>query len=176
MYSEKDLKKRIKYFKKWYSISKKYKKLGKINRLPNIPEDISENIMKFAIKKNDTELRELQDNLTWDCPGDLISFLDSKKIYIECKSFSSGGPTSFSPKSKWDVIYFLDLRKGFDEIIVYRVNLSAEKFKHIKVSKKDTFEDQCNNGRRPRVCWDTLYPQIKSNTSILFKGDVNLLF
>jgi hypothetical protein len=75
------------------------KKIGVKVRLPCIPEDISENIVKFI-------LHNKLDDITsrWDCKnGDLQSEKEGKQ---ECKCFTSDGPSSFTPSSDWDVIYW----------------------------------------------------------------------
>ena len=142
-------------------------KIGVKVRLPCIPEDISENIVKNIIhnKLNDKTSR-------WDCKkGDLESQKEGKQ---ECKCFTSDGPPSFTPSSDWDVIYFLDARNWLknDTFILYRISLkrTSTEWKNIKVSKTQTFEDQTKQGRRPRITWESLYPQIESYCSKVYEG------
>jgi hypothetical protein len=159
--------------KEQYNIHKEYvksriessKTLGFKIRLPSIPEDISENIIKFMIHKSgDT-------TSSWDCKrGDLVSTTEGKQ---ECKCFTSDGPSSFTPTSEWDIIYFLDAKNWLnDKFILYKVNLknTSEEWKSIKVNKKQTFEDQCKQKRRPRINWKQLYPQISQFCEIVFDG------
>ena len=133
-------------------------------RLPCIPEDISENIIKFAIHRHgDTTSR-------WDCKGDLLS---SKVGKQECKCFTSDGPLSFTPSSEWDEIYFMDARNWLDHhFIIWKCTLrrSSDEWKQIRVSKTQTFEDQCLQGRRPRLSWDSLYPQIQAYCEKIAEG------
>ena len=157
-----------------YNLHKTYV-LGRINttreigvkvRLPSIPEDISENIVKFIIhnKLHDTTSR-------WNCKkGDLQSQKEGKQ---ECKCFTSDGPPSFTPSSEWDVIYFLDARKWLiDNFILYKVSLkrTSDEWKNIKVSKLQTFEDQTKQGRRPRITWEALKPQIEPYCKKVYEG------
>ena len=140
-------------------------------RLPCIPEDISENMIKFIIhKKGDT-------TSSWDCgKGDLMSKKEGKQ---ECKCFTSDGPPSFTPSSHWDVIYFLDARHWLeDKFVLYKVNLkrTSETWKNVNVSKTQTFDDQCKQGRRPRITWESLYPQIASHTEKIFEGTFEDIF
>ena len=166
--------------KEQYGLHKSYVK-GRINttvkigvnvRLPCIPEDISENIVKTIIhnKLNDKTSR-------WDCKkGDLESQKEGKQ---ECKCFTSDGPPSFTPSSYWDVIYFLDARNWLNDIfILYRISLkrTSEEWKKIKVSKTQTFEDQTKQGRRPRITWESLHPQIESYCSKVYEGDFDDIF
>jgi hypothetical protein len=82
-------------------------------RMPCIPEDISENIVKQIIRN------KLNDSTSsWNCKKwDLYS---QKEGVQECKCFTSDGPLSFTPSSNWDVIYFLDARDWLnDNFILY---------------------------------------------------------
>lgn len=148
------------------------KKVGVKIRLPCIPEDISENIIKQIIhnKLNDK-------TSSWDCKkGDLYSQKEGKQ---ECKCFTSDGPPSFTPKTDWDVIYFLDAKNWLnDKFILYRVLLkrTSTEWKNIKVSKTQTFEDQTKQGRRPRITWDSLQPQIASYCSKVYEGTFEDIF
>ena len=147
-------------------------KIGVKVRLPCIPEDISENIVKHIIrnKLNDKSSR-------WDCKkGDLESQKEGKQ---ECKCFTSNGPLSFTPSSDWDVIYFLDARDWLNDIFkLYRISLkrTSTEWKNIKVSKTQTFEDQSKQGRRPRITWESLYPMIESFCSKVYEGTFANIF
>jgi len=147
-------------------------KIGVKVRLPGIPEDISENIIKFIIhnKLNDKTSK-------WNCKkGDLESQTEGKQ---ECKCFTSNGPLSFTPSSNWDVIYFLDTRGWLkNSIILYRIPLkrTSLEWKSIKVSKTQTFEDQTKQGRRPRISWNALYPQIKLYCTKVYEGTFDNIF
>ncbi len=148
------------------------KNIGVNVRLPSIPEDISENIVKQIIhnKLNDK-------TSTWNCKsGDLYSITEGKQ---ECKCFTSDGPCSFTPSSDWDIIYFLDARKWLnDYFILYRISLkkSSDEWKNIRVNKTQTFEDQSNQGRRPRINWEYLYPQIEKYCTKVYEGIFNDIF
>jgi hypothetical protein len=136
-------------------------------RLPGMPEDISENIIKFILHSlgDTTSVWKYKNN------GDLYSTLEGKQ---ECKCFTSSGPISFTPVSEWDVIYFLDARRWLedDTVTLYKCNLkrSSEEWKRIRVNKTQTFHEQCEQGRRPRICWDALHPQIEHEK--VFEGNV----
>jgi len=167
--------------KEQYALHKSYV-IGRINttakigvkvRLPSIPEDISENIIKYIIRN------KIGDRTTsWDCKnGDLQSQKEGKQ---ECKCFTSDGPPSFTPTSDWDVIYFLDARNWIhnDKFILYRIPLkrTSYEWKNIKVNKMQTFEDQTKQGRRPRITWDSLYPQIQTYCNKVYEGTFNDIF
>jgi hypothetical protein len=164
----------IELLKEQYALHKAYvtgriyttQKIGVKVRLPSIPEDISENIIKEIIhnKLNDKTAR-------WDCKmGDLHS---QKQGKLECKCFTSNGPASFTPSSNWDVIYFLDARNWLtDHLILYRISLkrTSTEWKNIRVNKNQTFEEQAKQGRRPRITWDALYPQVSPFCDKVFEG------
>jgi len=163
----------IQTLKQQYLLHKNYQKermkiLPLVNvRMSGIPEDISENLIKFILHTNgDTTSR--WNNKT----GDLFSEKEGKQ---ECKCFTSSGPISFTPSSNWDVLYCLDARQWTDDkFILYKINLSkkSEKWKNVKVSKKQTFDDQSKQGRRPRITWDALFPQIDEHCEKVFEGNI----
>jgi hypothetical protein len=147
------------------------KKLGVTIRFPCIPEDISENLVKFILhKKGDVTSR-------WNTEhGDLYSDIEGKQ---ECKCFTSDGPLSFTPSSEWDVLYFLDAQKWLtNEFVLYKVNIkrSSTEWKNIKVNKTQTFEEQATMGRRPRINWTLLYPQVSHVCEKIFEGSIDSIF
>lgn len=164
--------------KEQYELHKNYVKqrmessdrLGVKFRLPSIPEDISENIIKFMIHKSgDTSSK-------WSLRGDLLSDKEGKQ---ECKCFTSLGPSSFTPSSNWDVIYFLDATNWLNDIfILYKVPLKmdSQEWKNIKVSKAQTIDEQCKQGRRPRLSWLNLEPQLHSKYEVIFSGSILGIF
>jgi hypothetical protein len=124
----------------------KYKKYGKL-RLPNFPEFLSENICLYIINKTEKYKYSRENAKT----GDLIKE-DGKKI--EVKSFSSKGPTSFGPSEKWDELYFVDSTNFLEsKFKVYKFNIKNddEDMKKLKINKNQTYFDQCQEKRRPRI-------------------------
>ncbi len=152
-------------------------------RLPNMPEDISENIVKFVLHNHPGVYKDTTSKWTKSImkrgqkiSGDLVS--DKEKTQ-ECKCFTSDGPPSFGPTENWNVIYFLDARHWLDDkFVLWRVplaNTSAE-WKAIKMNKSQTHEDQSAEGRRPRITWDSLHPQIKDHCQCIFDGTFEQIF
>ena len=83
------------------------------------------------------------------------------------------------PDKKFGVLYFLDLRKWVNnEIILWKVNLNylSDKFKNIKVNKKQTMEEQFLQGRRPHISWVSLYPQICELSEKIYEGTFENIF
>jgi hypothetical protein len=171
---DQDMVKRQYALHKAYVLSRKEstQSMGVKVRLPSIPEDISENIVKFIIqnKRNDPTSR-------WDCgQGDLHSRLEGKQ---ECKCFTSDGPLSFTPSSEWDVIYFLDARDWLDDqLVLYRIPIkrTSEEWMRIQVSKAQTFADQTRQGRRPRLTWNELHKQIAHHCTEVYRGTFDGIF
>jgi len=147
-------------------------------RLPNMPEDISENIAKFIIHNQvgDKTSKWTKGIKGQKITGDLVSDVEKTQ---EVKCFTSDGPPSFGPKENWNVIYFLDARKWLDDkFVLWRIplaNTSAE-WKSIKMNKTQTHEDQSNQGRRPRITWESLYPQIKDHCQNVYQGSFEGIF
>ena len=139
--------------------------------MPSIPEDISENIVKEILHN------KLGDpTSTWNCKGDLLSQREGTQ---ECKCFTSDGPLSFTPSSDWDVIYFLDGTKWEDnKFTLWRIPLkrTSDEWKKIEMSKSQTFEDQANQGRRPRISWNRLHAQLPSHCTKVFEGTFDDIF
>ena len=139
-------------------------------RMPNMPEDISENIIKFILRN---KLRDK--TTTWNTPsGDLKSKVYGKQ---ECKCFKSDGPLTFGPTENWDVLYILDAR-NFRNLVFWRVNLpnTAEEWSSLKLSKASTFADCCNQGKRPHITWNALFPQIENHADRVYEGTFHSIF
>jgi hypothetical protein len=135
-------------------------------RRPNFPEYVSEGLIQHILNKTiDLTSRKYKN-------GDLIS---DKEGIQECKCFTSPAPISFGPNQRFDILYVLDGKRWtHDKFTLYRVNMSSEEFKNqIKISKNQTYGDQCIQKRRPKISWKYLYPQISNNCSIIFKGSID---
>ena len=142
-------------------------------RLPNFPEHISENIVKYMIM-----LYSPGSDVCWakdiDFPGDLYSNKDQK---IEVKCFSSDGPITFGPSESWDNIYFLDAKDCVNgNYTCYKIPLTntSQMFLNLKVNEKETFGQQCKDKRRPRLNWKVFKSQVPmSLINIVFKGHID---
>jgi len=145
-------------------------------RQQNPPEDITENIVKYIIRKyeNDNTCVWCKGiNKKYKLKGDLYSNNYDKNYPIEVKSFTSDGPSQFGPNKKFGKLYFLDLRNWLNNIIIlWKVNLSneSETFKNIKMNKNQTHKEQCDEKRRPHISWDKLYPQIHEYCEKIYEG------
>lgn len=140
-------------------------------RFPNFPECISENIIREYI--NIVEKRNCLCSLT---SGDLQVNNKEITIKIEVKCFTSTGPTSFGPTENWDEIYFIDafnfMEKKFK---IYKLNLSnmSKEFKLIKINSNKTYEQVCNEGKRPRITFNLLKKQLNEHVKMVYDGTLN---
>jgi hypothetical protein len=128
-------------------------------RMQNPPEDITENILKFVIINYEEDPTVVWCRLI-ELPGDLDSM---RTGIVEAKSFTSDGPSSFGPKKKFNVIYFIDMRKWLNDIfIVWKVNLTnnSDEWKNIQMNEEETNEQQCDDGRRAHISWENIKSQL----------------
>ena len=100
--------------------------------------------------------------------------LDVGEKKVEVKGgFITMGPPTFGPRETWDEIYFVDcqdtLKKTFK---IYAIELSntSEEWKQLKVSKAQTYYDQCLEGRRPRLTFDSIQTQLGDHCRLVFDG------
>lgn len=159
------------YFEENMNEKLKHKKIRKTN----LPSHITENIVKFAFFKKYKVMP------SWDTTvGDLeINNSLSKVMRLEVKGslcLENGGPSSFGPQEYWDRIYFVDGNQIKDlKFIVYEICLSSKDndWINMKVSHTQTYKEQCNQKRRPRICFPHIISQIdRSKCSILFSGSI----
>jgi hypothetical protein len=152
------------YYETYKSLSIKYKCKP---RKPGLSEIVSENIIKFCLIKNNISCTN---NII---SGDLI--VDDKYKY-ECKCFTSLGPISFGPNEEWEKIVFLDAQEWFNnkfKIILVNLKNNDTIWSEIKMNQKETYKEQCNQKRRPRIGWKKLEKQIpKEYINIIFEGKI----
>jgi len=182
MYDKLTLINRFTSFKNMYISDKELIHNGLRIRHQNTPEDITENITKFIIRKyeNDKSCVWCKGvDKKYGLTGDLYSNKYEKLAPIEVKSFTSSGPSQFGPDKKFGVLYFLDLRKWLNnEIVLWKVNLNyqSNEFKNIKVNKYQTMGQQLLEGRRPHISWDNIYPQISYFCEKVYEGTFENIF
>ena len=157
------------YYETYKNLSKKYNCKP---RNPSLSEIVSENIIKFCLNKNNILCTNSINS------GDLI--VDNKYKY-ECKCFTSIGPISFGPKEEWEKLILLDGREWFNnkfKIILVNLKNNDTIWLNIKMNKTETYKNQCDQKRRPRIGWITLEKQIpKEYINIIFEGKIeDILF
>jgi hypothetical protein len=154
------------------------KETGLPIRNQNPPEDVTENIVKFIIRNYENDM-----SVKWakaiDLTGDLYSDNYVHEYPIEVKSLTSDGPSSFGPKKKFGIIYFLDMREWLNNIFtLWKVNVSSNstEWKQIKMNKTQTHADQCDEGRRPHISWDNIHSQIGEKCVKVYEGTFENIF
>ena len=165
----------ISYVNSIKQINQKFKNKTKEIRCPNFPEAISENIVKFAYNY------VYQKCPSWNTVSGDLELYDielQQNIKLEVKGFSSNGPSSFGPTEQWNKIYFIDCCKFMDKhFIIYEICLSNKDsdFYMIKVNKNETYKEQCDAGRRPRITFNEIKKQLGNKCKEIFNGSIDLL-
>lgn len=143
--------------------------LGKCRR-PNIPEILSESIIKYIIKQIDPCV-EFE-----SCSGD-ITIKNGPRIESKCDS--SGGPMSFGPTERWDYLYILIVDKFLHQGKLYIAPYSNKsmQIRTIPMGKNgSTFLDKINRGIRPHVQFNIINEHLKNiNFPLIDVCDINFV-
>jgi hypothetical protein len=113
---------------------------------------------------------------TKDPSGDLLKIDNASliKYKIEVKCSSSKGHLSFGPTQKFDELYCVDASDFLnDKIIIYKIN-EPQKIKELRVNKLETFEQQCQQKRRPRISLQILLSNLFFTK--LYEGNISTFF
>ena len=133
-----------------------WKDINEINltynvRRANIPELLTEGICSALWGWARTNAKQIKGLSSSSC--DLIDIKAGKTIQVKaCSSLREDdkvGPSSFGPDSHWDCLIFIHIDCSND--IAFFYDLSNEDYLNWKVSKKETFQEQANAGKRPRL-------------------------
>lgn len=127
----------------WKSLSEGIKSIS--TRGLNIPEAITENAFCIFFADCVRVVMQKREKCAFDC----LNIKTGEKIQIKAASIYPDA-TSFSPSSDYDKVYFLDFSKGNGSFKVYDIPLELIKKTIVNKKKNETFEDQQNQGRRPR--------------------------
>ena len=138
-------------------------------RRPNFPEEISENIVCHIIKGlygGDVKWKKMMGE-----GGD--SSVDG--VTVEVKCFSGTGPSSFGASERWNKLYFLDATKYKEKIFtcyVVECNRHSYDWKNMKINNNQTYEDQANEGKRPRITFENITSELSQNENVkqIFTG------
>lgn len=147
-----------------------YKSLKPFNtRKPNFPEIVSEHLIVYFLMKTKN-----YDKYIWKCKekADLCVFRGETRKFIEIKCSTSNGPISFGPTQCWDYLYIVDLQDLlYDEVRIYVVD-GVSPLKDIKVNKLETFQDQCNQKRRPRISLENLLNSLGNSVKLVYEDSI----
>lgn len=139
------------YFK-WKKLNDSIKKIS--TRGINLPEAISENAFCLFFPECVRVVKLKQGK----CSYDVLNKKTGERIQIKASSVEED-LSSFGPRSKWDVLYFLDFSRGDGSFKVYKIEANWI-YKH-QVNKEQSFEDQQAQGKRPRfsIVEDIIQPR-----------------
>ena len=118
-------------------------------REPNLSEGLSE--IAFCIYTGSKRLL----NVTGGCNASADSYHIERMEAEQIKATSIGKDlTSFGPKTKWDKLYFLDFYRNGEldgSFDCYEIDKELIYSTVVNKGKNETFRDQQNQGRRPRL-------------------------
>lgn len=143
---EKDRNLLYKIYSNWLKLSKDLSKFQ--TRKLNLPEGLSESAL--CLEMGFVKLWENipKVNSSWDC----YDLQKKKRIQVKGCSINPDA-TSFGPNSEWDKLYFLDFfRDGNNDgsFDIYLINNNHIKSTIVNIKKNESFQDQQDQGRRPR--------------------------
>ena len=141
------------YFKDYHNSHKKQNKIcGKFKRRKEtLPEILGEDLCCFLFNWYRTGKDCVLTNISNS--GDALNIKeDGTGETIQIKSYTKrkggGGPSSFGPRSQYDKL--IAVEADFDNDLYSYYDLSNIDINSMKMSKAETFEDQCKRGVRPR--------------------------
>ena len=133
----------------------------------NFDSELSESIVALILEHN------CYKPINKPKSGDLLF----GNIKIEVKCYSSLGPSSFGPDERWNWICFLNASKWkikYFECYLIKLSNDSDIWYNIKVNEKETFYDQAQQKRRPRIAFDKLKLQIPNDKiEEIFHGYIN---
>lgn len=118
----------------------------------NMPDAISEPMGCYCL------------NLLWNRGnevGDATSS-DGKKIEFKATSRFEGDLSSFGPKCEFDDLVFLRYKLDDNLLYVYDLKINSVEFGKYPANKKQTIQDQKDQGRRPHVSLQQLFVEAKN--------------
>lgn len=110
------------------------------NRGINFPETISETLLCSAMGFE----------LNRGTGGDARNPVNGEIIEVKASSNWDRDTSSFSPKERFDRLYFARLDQREDELYFYDTGINSEELKKVKVNKTETLGEQQAQKRRPR--------------------------
>ena len=151
------------------------KKLNNINIDQPTPQDITENIVKFIIRKYDND-----PTCKWS-----KSSLKRGTFYSEKYNINSQpdvhiiGREIFAAKRYFGVMYFLDMSNWLihDIIVLWKVNVTNEspEWTQLKLNNT-TIQESYANGKKPYISWKKIYEQIPDKCVKVYEGPFEGIF
>lgn len=159
----------VKNCKQINRISKKHKNTIRSSAFPSY---ISENMIKWYIKKKEKR------NCINPIKGDLVCIPPNNKniIRIEVKCFSHDTACStFGPLEPWDELWFLDATNFLEnQYKIYKCILSnkSQKWKRMRLFKKtrETYNQRCKTGKRPHISFNNIIKKFPKDIIKVYEG------
>lgn len=150
-----DLDNLITIYKGWKQLNEYQEKLG-VRRV-NIPESVSECIpciLLNLLRTNNVQINGLAHS-SMDAIDPESGLTYQIKACSTTAKNNTGSPSSFGPRSEWDKLIYAHFDCENDIVKLYEFD---EDINSIKVSRTQTFAEQCAQGRRPRF---NMLPRVK---------------
>lgn len=114
----------------------------------NMPDAISEPMGCYCL------------GLLWnrgDEVGDATDPATGMKIEFKATSRFEGDLSSFGPKCTFDDLVFLRFNLDDNLLYIYDLHINSEEFGRYPANRRETIQDQKNQGRRPHVSLQALF-------------------
>ena len=84
--------------------------------------------------------------------------------------------TTWSPGPYFDVLYFVDFSSLDGKYKIFQINITHKELADAKVNNLQTYQDQINQGRRPRFSlYDTyVSPGYKCSGKPVYEGNLSI--
>ena len=146
-FNEDDEKQFNKIYFLWKELNKECVILN--SRRNNLPEIISEGLVAklFNLARTNNIAFQGLSSTSFDCINPSNGETYQIKAVSTMSREENGGPTSFGPRSEYDHLILAHFIVDEDVVLFYQYDDDLNK---VMVNKKETFEDQCKAGKRPR--------------------------
>lgn len=114
----------------------------------NIPDAISEPMGCYCL------------NLLWNRGnevGDATDPVTGDKIEFKATSRFDGDLSSFGPKTVFDNLVYLRFKLDENLLYIYDLKINSVEFGKLPANKKESIQDQKDQGRRPHVSLQSLF-------------------
>ena len=169
----------------YFKIMKILKKGEKFMKNPAIKKETVKKVNE-TIKKMWPELEKRPMSFRGISQSFMKEIQDLYFYQLEVKAFISDGPSSFGPTEQWDKLYFVDCKKYLDgEFRVWEIDCknTDEEWRKMSISRRETFGDQADAKRRPRIPFEDGSLNVKKyfeenapdKISLLWEGNLESL-
>ena len=94
--------------------------------------------------------------------GDATDPITKQKIEFKATSRFDGDLSSFGPKCKFDDLVYLRFKLDDNLLYIYDLKINSEEFSKYSANKKQSIQEQKDEGRRPHVSLQKLFVDAKN--------------